>query len=73
MTDEVAGVELAGLENNRLENDRLENDSPENDGVEQEQTYILHTKENFNVQQIIVSSTNLKTYIIPHLQLYLST
>jgi len=34
MTDEVAGEEIAGLEN---------------DGVEQEQTYILHTKKNFNV------------------------
>jgi len=32
-----------------LENDRQENDGPENDGVEQEQTYILHTKKNFNV------------------------
>ena len=44
MTDEVAGEEIAGLEN-----DGLENDGPENDGVEQEQTYILHTKKNFNV------------------------
>jgi len=34
MMDEVAGVE---------------NDGVENDGVEQEQTYILHTKKNFNV------------------------
>jgi len=31
---EFAGLEFAGLEN---------------DGVEQEQTYILHTKKNFNV------------------------
>jgi len=39
ITDEVAGEEIAGLENDGLEND----------GVEQEQTYILHTKKNFNV------------------------
>jgi len=44
MTDEVAGVEFAGLEKDGPENDGLEND-----GVEQEQTYILHTKKNFNV------------------------
>jgi len=36
---EFAGLEFAGLENEGLEND----------GVEQEQTYILHTKKNFNV------------------------
>jgi len=36
---EFAGLEIAGLENDGLEND----------GVEQEQTYILHTKKNFNV------------------------
>ena len=46
---------------------RTENDGLENDGVE-EQTYILHTMKNFNVYDI---STNLKTYIIPHLELYL--
>ena len=34
MTDEVVGVEFVRLEN---------------DGVEQEQTYILHTMQNFNV------------------------
>jgi len=39
MTDKVAGVENDGLDNDRLEND----------GVEQEQTYILRTKKNFNV------------------------
>ena len=33
------GVEFAGLENDGLKND----------GVEQEQTYILHPKKNFNV------------------------
>ena len=49
---------------------RLENDGLENDGVEQEQTYILHTKKTFNVCDVIVLSTNLTTYIIPHLQLY---
>ena len=32
-------AEFAGMENN----------GPENDGVEQEQTYILHTKKNFSV------------------------
>ena len=39
MMEEVAGVEFAGLENDGLENDV----------VEKEQTYILHTKKNFNV------------------------
>ena len=39
MTDKVAGVENDGLDNDRLEND----------GVEQEQTYILRMKKNFNV------------------------
>ena len=42
-------AEFAGLENDRQENDGPENDGLENDGVEQEQTYILHTKKNFNV------------------------
>ena len=55
MTEEIAGVENDGLEN---------------DGVEQEQTYILHPMRNFYVYDI-VSSINLKTYIIPHLELYL--
>jgi len=41
---EFAGLEFAGLENDGPENDGLEND-----GVEQQQTYILHTKKNFNV------------------------
>jgi len=54
-----------------LEFVELENDGLENDGVEQEQMYILHTKKNFNVRHVIVSSTNVKTYIIPHLPLYL--
>jgi len=39
MMEKVAGVEFAGLENDGLENDV----------VEEEQTYILHTKKNFNV------------------------
>jgi len=39
MMEEVAGVEFAGLENDGLENDV----------VEEEQTYMLHTKKNFNV------------------------
>ena len=63
MTDEVAGVEFA-----RLESDGLKNDGLEIDGVEQE----LHPIKNFNVYDIvIVSSINLKTYIIPHLEIYL--
>ena len=54
-------LEFAGVENEGLEND----------GVEQEQTYILHPMKNFYVYDIIiVSSINLKTYIIPHLELY---
>jgi len=49
MTDKVAGVEFVGLENDKLENDGLENDGLENDGLEQEQTYVLHTLQTFNV------------------------
>jgi len=39
MDHQKTGVEFA----------RLENDGLENDGVEQEQTYILHPINNFNV------------------------
>ena len=70
-------LEFAGLENDRPSKNGggVEFAGLENDGVEQEQTYILHTMKNFNVyhvRHVIVSSTNLKTYIIPHLELYLS-
>ena len=58
MTDhQKRGVEIAGLEN---------------DGVEQEQAYnTAHDEKLECVQHVIVSSTNLMTYIIPHLELYL--
>ena len=64
------GVEFAGLENEGPENDGLGND-----GVEQEQTYMLQMKTNFNgydpLRHVIVLNTNLTTYIFQHLQLYL--
>ena len=53
----------------RKEGGWLEFTGLENDGVEQEQTYIMHPTKNFNVYDI-VSGINLKTYIIPHLELY---
>jgi len=39
----------------------------ENDGVEQEQTYILHMKKNLMCTTCNCLSTNLTTYIVPHL------